>query len=293
MTRKSALLAYGLLIPALAVVGVFMAYPLYIALNLSLRAGRIMNFARIGEMPLTLANYAQVLTQSTIWRDVWLSLVYTLASTGFAFAIGLATALLLNQRFPGRRWLRTLVMLPWSVPGIVATVGFLWLLDSSYGVVNYLLRSAHLITSDLGWFADPRTAMVAVVLPTVWKGYPFFTLMLLAALQSIPVELYEAGQVDGAAPLSLFRHITWPGIRNTAYLALVLNGLWAFREFDFIYPTTGGGPAGATETLAIRIYNEAFSFFHLGSASALGVMTLLLAAAAVLAFFPLLKQEYL
>lgn len=251
-----------------------------------------MNFAQIGQLPLSLRNYAEVLSAPETWRGVWLSVVYTVGATVPSFVLGLGTALLLNRRFPGRRLFRTLVLLPWAVPGVVAAVGFLWILDASYGVLNYALESVGLISEGVAWFSDPDTAMFAVILPTVWKGYPFFTLALLAALQSIPDELYEAARVDGASPFSQFRYITWPGIRTTAVLTIVLIGLWVFREFDFIYPLTGGGPDGATETLAIRIYNEAFGFFNMGVAGALGILTLLIAAVFVLILYPKMREDF-
>lgn len=292
MRNSRTFLAYTLLLPAFIVVGSFLAYPLYLILRLSFHEGQIMNFRQLEEFSFTFYHYIQVLGDAATWNSLWVSVVYTALSTGFAFLIGLGTALLLNRKFLGRRWFRTLILLPWSVPGVVAVLAFVWILDASYGVFNYFLRSLGIIQENIAWFADPSTAMIAVVIPTVWKGYPFFTLMILAALQSIPRELYEAAEVDGAAKMALFRYITWPGIQTTAVLATILNSLWVFREFDFIYPTTGGGPAGATETLAIRIYDQAFSFFQMSTASALGVMTTLLCLVAVLAAFPLLKGEF-
>lgn len=285
-------LAYGLLIPAFIVVGTFIVYPLYLAFRLSFLEGQTMNLTDISHTSFSMQNYITVLTDYKTWRSVWVSIVYTAVSTGGAFILGLVTALLLNKHFFGRRWFRTLILLPWAVPGVVAVLGFVWLLDASYGVVNYLLTSNGIVSENIEWFVDPNTAMIAVILPTVWKGYPFFTLMLLASLQSIPGDLYEAARVDGASATALFRWITWPGIKATSVLALVLNGLWVFREFDFIYPTTGGGPSGATETLAIKIYNEAFSFFHMGIASAIGIFTILLCVIVVLFTFPILKGEF-
>ena len=129
-------------------------------------------------------------------------------------------------------------------------------------------------------------------MPTVWKAYPFFTLTLLAALQAIPASLYEAARVDGATSWQRFRYITWPGIRSSAALAAILNTLWALREFDIIYLTTGGGPDRATETLAVRIYQEAFAFFRMGTASALGVLTMTMAVLLVLMSMRTIRREY-
>jgi len=138
----------------------------------------------------------------------------------------------------------------------------------------------------------PPPALAADIVPTVWKAYPFFTLTLLAALQAIPASLYEAARVDGATSWQRFRYITWPGIRPSATLAAILNTLWALREFDIIYLTTGGGPDRATETLAVRIYQEAFSFFRMGTASALGVLTMTMAVLLVLMSMRTIRREY-
>jgi multiple sugar transport system permease protein len=175
---------------------------------------------------------------------------------------------------------------------VIVSIVFLWLLDGSFGVVNALLRQAGWLASDLAWFANENTALAAVIVPTVWKAYPFFALTLLAALQAIPSNLYEAAQVDGATHWQRFRYITWPGIRASATLAAILNTLWALREFDIIYLTTGGGPDRATETLAVRIYQEAFAFFRMGTASALGVLTMAMAVLLVLTSMRTLRREY-
>ena len=164
--------------------------------------------------------------------------------------------------------------------------------DASFGVTNYFLRSLGLISTDISWYTNESTALIAVIVPTLWKGYPFFTLTLLAAMQSIPGNLYEAAEVDGASAWQRFTNITWPGIRGQATLALVLNGLWVFREFDIIYAATGGGPSKTTETLGIRAYNEAFGYFYMGRAAVIGVLMLAIALAAVLLARKQLRKEF-
>lgn len=283
---------YALLAPALIAVGFLIAYPLYLVIAISFRQGKTLNVLRLSELPFGIGNYRSMLASEATWHSVWVTLVYLVGSIGPAFAIGLGTALLLNRAFPGRRWLRSLILLPWAVPGVIVSVVFLWLLDGSFGVVNALLRQAGWLTTDLAWFADENTALAAVIVPTVWKAYPFFALTLLAALQAIPASLYEAAQVDGASHWQRFRFITWPGIRASAMLAAILNTLWALREFDIVYLTTGGGPDRATETLAVRIYQEAFAFFRMGTASALGVLTMAMAALLVLMSMRTIRREY-
>jgi len=289
---RTMVMAYGLMIPAALLVAGLLIFPLYIVLKLSFCDGNPMSLDQIGTQGFSLTHYTKVFSSANTIYSVTRSVIYAVGSLIPSFLIGLGTALLLNRSFPGRRAFRTLVLIPWSVPGVVASVSFLWLLNGAYGVVNYLLRSVGLISKNIDWFTNPSTAMAAVIIPTIWKGYPFFTLMLLAALQSIPIELYEAAKVDGASKVAQFRYITWPGIRNTATLALVLQGLWTFRVFDIIYSTTGGGPLRVTETLALRIYNEAFGFFRTGMASALGVLTLAICALIVLLSYRALRQRF-
>ncbi|TMH49318.1 MAG: sugar ABC transporter permease [Betaproteobacteria bacterium] len=292
MIGRSRWVGYALLSPALVAVGFLIGYPLYLVITTSFRQGKTLDVLRLSALPAGLGNYRTVLGSEATWHSVGVTLVYLVGTIGPAFAIGLLTALLLNRAFPGRRWLRSFILLPWAVPGVIVSIVFLWLLDGSFGVVNALLRQAGWLSTDLAWFANDDTALGAVIVATVWKAYPFFTLTLLAALQAIPATLYEAARVDGATAWQRFRHISWPGIRAAAVLAAILNTLWALREFDIIYVTTGGGPDRATETLAVRIYQEAFAFFRMGTASALGVMTMVFAALLALASMRTLRREY-
>jgi multiple sugar transport system permease protein len=292
MIGRSRWVGYALLSPALCAVGFLILYPLYLVVATSLRQGKTLNVLRLSELPFGWANYHTILASDATWHSVGVTVVYLLGTIGPAFFIGLGAALLLNRAFPGRRWLRSFILLPWAVPGVIVSIVFLWLLDGSFGVVNALLRQAGWLATDLAWFANDDTALAAVIVPTVWKAYPFFTLTLLAALQAIPATLYEAARMDGATSWQRFRYITWPGIRPSAALAAILNTLWALREFDIIYLTTGGGPDRATETLAVRIYQEAFSFFRMGTASALGVLTMTMAVLLVLMSMRTIRREY-
>jgi multiple sugar transport system permease protein len=242
--------------------------------------------------PLGTANFDRVLHQQALWDAFGHSAVYTAGSLVPAFVAGLLFALLFHRAFPARRWLRSLLLLPWAVPGVVVSITFLWMLDASYGVVNAVLRDLGILSTDIAWFVDARTAMAAVLVPTVWKSFPFFAITILAALQSIPETLYEAARVDGASAWQRFRHVTWPGIRGPALLAALLNALWTFREFDIIYASTRGGPAGATETLGILVYREAFESFRFGTAAAIGVLMLGTAAIFVALSMRVLRREF-
>jgi multiple sugar transport system permease protein len=285
-------LAWLLLAPALLAIALLIGWPLYVILQMSARPGKALAISQLMSQPLGTANFERVLHQPALWQAFSHSAVYTLGSLVPAFVAGLLFALLFHRSFPARRWLRSMLLLPWAVPGVVVSVTFLWMLDASYGVVNAVLRDVGLLTTDIAWFVDARTAMAAVLVPTVWKSFPFFTITILAALQSIPETLYEAARVDGATPLQQFRHVTWPGIAGPALLAALLNALWTFREFDIIYASTRGGPAGATETLGILVYREAFESFRFGTAAAIGVLMLATAALFVVLFMRVLKREF-
>jgi multiple sugar transport system permease protein len=292
-TRRSSLsrrFHLALLAPALILGLLVIGYPLYLIIDSSIREVNLPNIAALNSAPVTGANYTALGTDPTFRQSLWVSLLYTLGGTLPAFLIGLGTALLLNRRFPVRRLFRTLILLPWAVPAVVTSFLFLWILNASYGILNYLLERAHLISSYIPWLASLHWSIVGVIIPTVWKSYPFFTLLILAALQVIPADLYEAARVDGARHWTMFRRITWPGIRNAAFLALVLQLLWTFREFEIIYPITAGGPANSTQTLAIYLYNEVFQFFHMGYASALGVVTIGICIVLVVGMFPFLRR---
>lgn len=285
-------LAWCLLAPALVAVALLIAWPLYVIIQMSVRPGKALAISELMGKPLGLANFDRVLHQPALWQAFGHSAVYTLGSLVPAFVAGLLLALLFHRTFPARRWLRSFLLLPWAVPGVVVSVTFLWMLDASYGVVNAILRDLGLITTDIAWFVDARTAMAAVLVPTIWKSFPFFTITILAALQSIPETLYEAARVDGATAWQRFRHVTWPGIQGPALLAVLLNALWTFREFDIIYASTRGGPAGATETLGILVYREAFESFRFGAAAAIGVLMLVTATVFVALSMRVLRREF-
>lgn len=280
--KRQKALSIALLFPAAFAVLALILYPLLRVVEISFRDGKMMNFARISELPLGLGNYARVLADADFWNACATSALYVSGSVGVGFLIGLATALLLNEKLPGTRFMRTLVLLPWAVPGVTVAIMFLWLLDSSFGVFNAMLRDIGLLNGDFPWFVDSRSALVSVMLPTIWKTYPLITLTILAALQSVPRDLYEAAMIDGANRWNSFFDITWPGIKGPAYLVIMISALGVFRDIDIVFATTNGGPARATETLALYVYKEAFHYFRMGAATAVG--TLMVGAAFFIAF---------
>jgi multiple sugar transport system permease protein len=192
--------------------------------------------------------------------------------------IGLATALLVNQKFKGRAIARLLVVLPWAVPEVVATVIWAWMLDSSFGVINWALQRLNFVEDAIQFGSDSTAAFFAVCCVMIWKGYPFMSIMMLAGLQSIPEEQYQAAKVDGANVWQRFWHVTLPNLAPVIGVTLVLTTLWVFRDFSIIYVLTGGGPLGATTTLSIMTFQQSFSYFRMGQGAAVAVVTLIICA---------------
>jgi multiple sugar transport system permease protein len=223
-----------------------------------------------------LGHYQTLAQDEHFWHSITVTLTYSIAVTGISYAIGLGMALLLNKRSPGVRIGRTLLSLPWALPGVVAAFTFLWMFDASFGVVNFVLLRLGLIPAPIAWLSQPETAMVLISLVGIWKIVPFTMLTQLAGLQSIPPELYQAAKVDGANRWQEFRNITWPALGHVRVVTIVLTGLVTFREFGQIYVISGGGPDRSTETLSVNLYVEAFQSFHFGYAAALGMVMLLI-----------------
>lgn len=289
---RSRLYAFALLAPAIIVVLLVIVYPLVIAAQMSFYDVQIFRRDRGFTGTPGWFNYRDMIENANFWRSLRVTLGYVFWGTVGSFGIGLFTAVLLNQPFRGRFMARILVMMPWPIPGVVAATIFMWMFNSSFGVVNYLLLQVGLIEAPVPWFTSTGPAFFAVTAATIWKGYPFFTVTLLAGMQSIPKELFEAARVDGANAVQQFRHITIAALRPVIGISLVISTLWLFRVFDIIFVMTGGGPSGATETLAIGIYREAFQYFQMSYAAAVGMVTLLLSVLATFVYLRATSKSF-
>ncbi len=288
---QKSLIGVGFMLPATLVVLFLVIYPIWKTILFSFQKIKFFGVATTSNT-FTLRNYVKLFESGEFWNSLLITCLYTLIAVAVAFAIGLFTAVMLNQTFIGRRAARVIILLVWPVPAVAVALMFIWMFDSSFGVVNYLLQSFHLIDTNIAWLSTPVPAFTAVTATTIWKSYPFFTLMLLAGLQSIPKELYEAADVDGASRFQQFTKITIPALRSVATISLVLNGLWVFRNFDIIYVMTEGGPMRSTETLSVQLYQEAFKYFHISYGSAIGVVSLVICLLMVAAAIPSLSKEF-
>ncbi|MFD6176081.1 MULTISPECIES: carbohydrate ABC transporter permease [unclassified Isoptericola] len=269
-----------LLLPGVALLAGVVLYPLIAAL---VTAFFEQSLVLPGRTFVGLQNIVDVL-QGDFLRLLRQTLVFTLGTTILPFVIGFALALALNTRIRGAKVLRGLMLIPWLVPGVVVSFLWMWIFNANYGVMNALLQSIGLIDDPQAWLAQPATAMGAVVLAKTWQSFPWMMVMLLAGLQTVPVELHEAAEMDGAGTVRRFFAITLPHLKGIVGLVVLLEFIWNFQHFDIIYVLTGGGPAGATQTFATAVYETAFQGYDLGKAGALGLLWMILLMALVVVY---------
>ena len=227
----------------------------------------------------TFRNYYALFSDMTFQLAAGNTLTFTVVSVLGHLLIGLGVALLLNQQIRGRALFRNLALLPWMLPPAVVATGWAWLYQDPFGMLNPLLAGLDILHSPRAWLATPQTAMGAVIVANLWRGFPFISLILLAGLQAIPFSLYEAASVDGATSFQRFRHITLPSLKRVMLIAGTLDVINTVKYFDLIWIMTGGGPANRTEVFATLIYRVAFQFFHRERAAALAVVMFLVTAA--------------
>lgn len=235
--------------------------------------------------------YRRALTSKAFWDDLGRTLYFTVASTAIETVFGLLIALLLNQEFPGVRFLRAVVIIPWAIPTVVN--GSLWklMLNGEYGVINALLLRAHIIESYQSWLGNPKTAMLCIVFADAWKMTPLAVIFFLAALQAIDQTIYEAARVDGAGAFRCFRAITLPALRSTIMVIVVMRTVEKFKAFDIFYLMTRGGPANSTKTLMYDTYLQAFTNLNYSEAATLAYLIALVVALMTLVYIRLMKRE--
>lgn len=219
-----------------------------------------------------LANYATVLGEAEFRSAFGRSLIWAIGGAVIQTVLAFATALTLNQVFFGRRFARTWIILSWIIPTIVIAILWRWMLNAGYGVINFVVTSVGLADAPIDFLGSPQWALPTVIMINAWRWFPFLALLILAGLQSIPGEVYEAARVDGASATQRFFKITLPLLQPVLYVVGLIGTLWAFNIFDVIWLLTQGGPSGSTQTVPVLIYERAFSGFALGEASAISVL---------------------
>ncbi len=270
-----------LLAPAVVVLLVFIAAPIAQSINLSFHR-IIVGLPQLQSPFVGVENYRELLNDSVARHAFWVTIVFVCVTTSCELFLGLLLALLINHRFTGRGSLRACVLVPWAIPTVVSAQMWRFLFNDSYGLINYTLFGNN-VSQYIAWLAKPGTALFAIILADVWKTTSFAALLILAGLQIIPDELYQAARVDGAGIWRRFRDITWPLIRPALLVALLFRTIDAFRVFDLAFVMTQGGPADATNVLQLYGYQKMFveGWMGYGSAISVGVFVIVLILAVI------------
>ena len=279
-------LPYVLIIPIAILTAFLVVYPIsqgiYISLtDKTLGAAVDQKVSFVG-----LANYINLIQNSAFLASIRITVSYATLNVIFSVGAGLLTALLVNKRFKGRGGVRALLTAPWAFPDIASVIVFIWILNSAFGVVGIINQYLPFDTSG-GWLTSSPYAFISIIGMSMWKTFPFYSIVLLASLQSVPDDLLEAATVDGAGPFQRFKNVTLPSIKPTLYLLGLLAFIFAFRQFSMIYLTTGGGPERDTETLVISVYNTAFKYYDYALSSAIGVAGLIITFVVAVVFLSL------
>ena len=268
--RRTVLIRLGFILPAAVYTVVFFGYPLVKNVILSFQDYNISSVYTGTAAFDGFANYTKLFTDPVFRTAVVNTVVFVVASLAFQFAIGLGLACFFRRAFPLSGLLRSLLLIPWLLPLVVTGTVFRWMLNTSNGVVNEVLRALHLVGAPVPWLDSVHTAMIGVLLCNVWIGVPFNMVILYGGLKSIPGNLYEAAALDGATGWRQFRHITLPLLRPVITVVLTLGLIYTIKVFDVIWVMTGGGPADATQTVTTYAYQLSFgglAEFGLGAAA--------------------------
>jgi multiple sugar transport system permease protein len=270
-------------LPALIVLAMLIAYPVAYTglLSVTDAQGNIVGFR----------NFAAVLrprvTTQAFINTIW----WVCGSIVFQVVLGVAAAILLNQRFPGRAVVRSITLIPWVIPGIVAATTWAWMFHTEFGIINYMLTGPGILDAPVGWLTGKDTVLPVLIAINVWKLFPFVAIMVLAGLQSIPNDLYEAARIDGASFWDEVRHVMLPQVRPVITAVTLLLVIWGLNAITIIYAITRGGPANRTLITPIQIFRLAFESTAFNQAAALSVLFFGVAIAVVLVYIKVLASQ--
>jgi len=281
MTKKQARLGYLFLLPSLAVIVALMVYPLSYGIRTSFFEKSLIGPERY----VGFGNFKSLLDDPIFWDTLVNTIIWTFTAVAGGLLIGLALASLLNVsiRFRGRLISRVLLIIPWAFPNVAAVIIWRWMFREPFGYLNALFKLIGLMNQPVNWLGSNQYALLAAIIVAIWKSFPFDMLVLYAAMQAIPTELYEGAQIDGANVWQRFRSITLPLLLPSILIITLLQTIWTFNNFDIVFVLTRGGPLHASEILPTYIYKSAFETYQAGYGSAIAtVMFLILVFIAVL-----------
>ena len=270
LNRQNNRFAYAVNIPLIVYLVCILVFPMAWGLYMSLTNKMIGSEATF----IGFQNYVKLLQTPEYLQSLLNTLVFTFFSMVLKLFFGILMALALNMNFKGRNLVRALLMLPWTLPNIVAVYNWRWIFNPSGGIANHLLKTFGFIDQDLVWFGSAGLAMASVVIANVWRGAPFFGISILAKLQTIPRDYYEAAEIDGANVFQRFWKVTLPEIKDVILLSTLMSTIWTLNEFETIWLMTGGGPNGSTQVMNVYSYRTAMRSMMLGRGIAVAVLAM-------------------
>ena len=273
---------FWFLLPALVVTAAVVLVPVLQTFWLSLHDYLL--YAPDDTRFIGLGNFRAILADEVFWISLGHSFIWIVGVVGLQFLLGLGTALLLNQSFWWRSLARSLVIIPWALPSVIIGLMWTWMYDFNVGVINDALLRFGIIETPIAWLANPSTALYAIMFALIWQGFPFFAVTILAGLQTVPQELYEAAEIDGATPRQQLFSITLPSIADVIATALLLRTIWVANSLDVILVMTGGGPGYDTHTLPLYAFIRAYTGMEFGYGAALALILTFLLMAVVWAY---------
>lgn len=262
----------ALTVPMLLLLVMFIVFPVALTVR---NAFTSVTFIGVPGEYVGLKQFERVIQDQAFWDSLKLSVVWVLGNALLQTLVAFFFALTINQRLRGGAVIQILILLPWTIPTVAVAVVGTWIFNSSYGVVNYILREIGLISIPINAFGNPDIAMRSLIGLHSWHWFPFFFVVILGALKTVPHELYEAAAIDGANAIQRFQKITFPLIGRILGIVGLVGTLWSFNVFDTIYLITKGGPANSTYTAPIYVYETAFREFQMGKSSAASVILML------------------
>lgn len=256
-----------LMIPIVVIIFIIIGIPLVQAIYWSFTDKIVGNDPTF----IGLENYAELLKDKVYWKSLKNTAIYTVGCIVAKLLLGLLWAVLLNQNFKGKSFFRTVLLIPWALPGMVAAMTWRWMYDSTYGIINSVLLSLGIIDLPINWLSNPKIVLFSAMIVNIWRGVPFFMFSILGELQTLDAQVYEAATVDGAGVFKQFRYITLPGISNVLKVTTLLSTIWTFNDFENVWLVTGGGPLYASSVIATYTYDMAFIQNQLGKALSISV----------------------
>lgn len=281
--------AYALLLPALITLAVFLAYPFFYSIWLS------MNQVRPGQAPIFvgLGNFRRLVVDDEVFRAVVTNTItYAVTAEVSKVSLGLVVAHLMNRTFRFRTPLRALLLLPWIVPTALSVLAWSWIFDPTFGILNWTLLRLRVIAEPVNWLYQYPYPMLSVIAVNIWRGTPFAALAFLGVMQTIPLEMYEAARIDGARGFAVFRHITLPMIRPVLLTVMLLSLLTTFADFQIIFNLTGGGPNNQTQVFSTYAYKIGLTLGEIGLGAAISLAMFPVLAALTVCILILVRREH-